>query len=228
MLRIAIASKANENAIAYQEALTTLGAAHTCTLSLDELAQFDGLLIPGGGDIDPSFLNDIDRGSKNIDVALDMAQFALISEFANAGKPILGICRGHQVLNVYFGGGLIQDLGEAGNATHQWTEEAGYKVHQTTATTGSFIAKLYGETFATNSAHHQGLGTLGHGIVSVQTSADGTNEAIAHESLPIYGVQWHPERMCFAHARPDTVDGSKVLQFFLDECSRVKEEMAAE
>ncbi len=203
----------------YQNALAELGADWVCSLTLEEIETFDGLLLPGGGDVDPSFFNAENDGSESIDMALDMAQFAILSEFVNTGKPVLGICRGHQLINIYFGGSLIQDLGEAGNAIHRWTEETGDKVHQTIATPGSFIATLYGEApFATNSAHHQALDALGRGLVAVQTSADGVNEAIAHESLPIYGVQWHPERMCFEKARPDTVDGSKVIQLLLNEC----------
>ncbi len=206
----------------YQKALTALDVDWTCSLTLDEIDSYDGVLMPGGGDVDPSFLNEENKGSKNIDIALDMAQFAILSEFVNAGKPVLGICRGHQLINVYFSGGLHQDLGEAGNATHQWAEETGDKVHQTTAVAGTFIAALYGtEPFATNSAHHQAVSTLGRGLAVAQWSADGVNEAIYHESLPIYGVQWHPERMCFEKARPDTVDGSKVIAFFLKECERV-------
>ncbi len=219
-MKIALAGKP-EQTKNYQDALHALDVDFICTLKADALEDFDGLLIPGGGDVDPSFFDQENDGSHNIDIDLDMAQFAMLSEFANAGKPVLGICRGHQVINVYFGGSLFQDLGAERVATHQWTEETGDKVHQNTAVAGSYIAALYGEAFATNSAHHQGLDKLGRGLISVQTSADGVNEAICHERLPIYGVQWHPERMCFAHARPDTVDGSKVLGFFLAECARV-------
>ncbi len=220
-MKILLAGKADKTEN-YQNALRELGAQFVCNLTLEEIDEFDGLLLPGGGDVDPTFLNEENKGSENIDTALDMAQFAILSEFVNSGKPVLGICRGHQLINVYFSGGLVQDLGEAGNATHRWTEETGDKVHQTTAVPGSFIAQLYGEApFATNSAHHQALAKLGHGIVAAQFAADGTNEAIYHESLPIYGVQWHPERMCFEKARPDTVDGSKMIAFFLQECERM-------
>ncbi len=220
-MKILIAGK-KEDTENYQNALRELGVQYVCNLTLEEIDAFDGLLLPGGGDVDPLFLNEENKGSENIDTALDMAQFAILSEFVNSGKPVLGICRGHQVINVYFSGELIQDLGDDGNATHRRSDETGDKVHETTAVAGSFIAKLYGEgPFATNSAHHQGLGKLGHGLIAVQSAADGVNEAICHESLPIYGVQWHPERMCFEKARPDTVDGSKVLAFFLQACERV-------
>ncbi len=225
-MKILIADK-SEHTLNYQNAMQALGAQFCCTLSLEGVEAFDGLLLPGGGDVDPTFLNEENKGSTNIDIDLDMAQFALLSEFVNSGKPVLGICRGHQVINVYFGGGLIQDLGEVGNATHRWEEATGDKVHQTTAVPGSFVATLYGEApFATNSAHHQGLAKLGSGLVAAQFAADGVNEAIYHECLPIYGVQWHPERMCFEKARTDTVDGSKVLAFFLQECARVQVEQA--
>lgn len=217
-MKILIAGTA-EKTENYQDALRELGANFVCSLTLDEIDTFDGLLLPGGADVDPSFFGAENEGSEGIDMALDMAQFAILSEFVNMGKPVLGICRGHQLINIYFGGSLIQDLGEAGNTIHRWTEETGDKVHQTTATPGSFIAQLYGEApFATNSAHHQAINALGRDLIAVQSSADGVNEAIVHASLPIYGVQWHPERMCFAKARPDTVDGSKVINLLLEAC----------
>ena len=66
-----------------------------------------------------------------------------------------------------------------------------------------------------NSAHHQGVDRLGEGLRVIQRSEDGVVEALVHERLPILCVQWHPERMCLDHRRPDTVDGGKLLESFV-------------
>ena len=83
---------------------------------------------------------------------------------------------------------------------------------------GSSLYRSYGSSCPVNSSHHQGVERLAKGFRITARSEDGVVEAIEHESLPVWGVQWHPERMCFAHARGDTADGSVVLRFFLEQC----------
>ena len=78
--------------------------------------------------------------------------------------------------------------------------------------------QLYGADFFVNSSHHQAVGRPGRGIRIIQRSGDGAAEAIAHESLPILSVQWHPERMCYERRRNDTVDGSRVFLYFKELC----------
>ena len=69
-----------------------------------------------------------------------------------------------------------------------------------------------------NSSHHQAIEHTGKGLRAVMYSGDGVIEAAEHDSLPVWSVQWHPERMCFRHRRDDTVDGSLIFRFFLDQC----------
>ena len=138
-----------------------------------------------------------------------------------AGKPVLGICRGLQVINIYFGGDLIQDLGEK-NECHRRTGDQD-KVHRSITKPGTWLEELYGTEYPTNSAHHQAVGTVGTGLETVSLSEDSVVEALVHTSLPVYSVQWHPERMCFANRRDDTVDGSRVIRFFLDVCAKKAE-----
>lgn len=171
-----------------------------------------GLLLPGGGDVEPVRYGEENRGSHDIDPALDRQQFALLERYRGAGKPILGICRGHQVINVFFGGSLIQDLPGADFHTRRNGVDS---IHPTTAEPGSFAAALYGPSFTVNSAHHQGVGVLGEGLIPVQYAKDGVIEGVRHAELPIFGVQWHPERMTGRLSRPDTVDGSVLFHFFL-------------
>ena len=189
-----------------------------------DVADFDGLLIPGGGDVDPALYHRPLDGGGAPDRELDDRQFAVISAFLAAGKPVLGICRGLQVLNVYFGGTLIQDLptqyappeGRPALYHSQVNDRDG--AHMTRAVPGSFLAELYGEAFPVNTAHHQAVETPGRDLEIVQWAEDGTVEAFHHRALPVIAVQWHPERMCLRHARPDTVDGLPVFRHFLGMC----------
>ena len=174
--------------------------------------KFDGLILSGGGDIDPAYYGQENKGCFGVDAARDEAEFRLIEAYLREGKPILGICRGHQILNVYFGGSLTQHLPEA--AAHM-PAKAGDSVHMTRALPGSFPAELYGERFPVNSAHHQGIARLAQELEAVQWAEDGVIEACIHKRLLVYSVQWHPERMCLRHARADTVDGSLIFRWFI-------------
>ena len=174
---------------------------------------FDGLVLPGGGDISPAFYHAENKGSRNIDALLDSVQFSLLQAFVSAGKPVLGICKGIQLINVAFGGTLIQDLSAESLAIHAWAETD--KIHISKAAPGTFPAQLYGSAPRVNSAHHQAVGTVGDGLRIAQYGPDFVVEALYHERLPIIGVQWHPERMCFSYAREDMADGSHLLSYYL-------------
>lgn len=154
------------------------------------------------------------------DVALDEWQMTVLDRFVKAQKPVMGICRGIQVLNVYFGGTLIQHV--PSYMRHRRTPGIPEdKVHMNHAEKGSVLEMLYGmQDFATNSSHHQAVQECGKGLIAIQHSDDGLVEAVVHETLPVFGVQWHPERMAFAHKREDTVDGSIVISYFLSLCEK--------
>lgn len=174
--------------------------------------SFDGLLLPGGGDIDPAFFGEKNHGSKNIDRNLDLIQLSLLDRFVRAKKPVLGICKGMQLINIHFGGGIIQHLKTA--ALHSWKDAD--QIHPVTASTDSFLFPLYGESFSVNSAHHQGIRRPGEGLHVTLSSADGVSEALEHDSLPLFGVQFHPERMCGRRIRPDTIDGGLIFRHFYE------------
>ena len=176
-------------------------------------ADFDGLILPGGGDISPFFYHMENKGSRNIDSLLDSVQFSLFRAFTAAGKPVLGICKGIQLINVAFGGTLIQDLSGESLSIHAWDE--GDKIHITKAAHGTFPSLLYSYVPRVNSAHHQAVAAVGDGLRVAQYGPDFVIEALYHERLPILGVQWHPERMCFSFAREEIEDGSKLLKYFL-------------
>ena len=143
-------------------------------------------------------------------------ELALFQAFYGAGKPILGICRGMQLINVALGGTLIQDLPQEQKAFH-----CGGKadmVHPLRALEGSVLHRLYGPVFSVNSSHHQALGRLGRGLRATAWSESGFPEAVELPGYPLLGVQFHPELMSFGRRRPDTVDGAPIFSWFLALC----------
>ena len=115
---------------------------------------------------------------------------------------------------MWAGGDLIQDLDPALAPFHGGGEED--RVHPVRAVEGSLLHRLYGPVFPVNSAHHQALGRLGTGLTVTARSEGGVIEAVEHESLPLISVQFHPERMTLARARPDAADGRAVFRAFLE------------
>ncbi|MCH5351866.1 MAG: gamma-glutamyl-gamma-aminobutyrate hydrolase family protein [Acutalibacter sp.] len=200
----------------YAEALTFCGAMGIFTENLDFARYCDGLLLTGGADVDPALYGAANLGSMGIDRKRDEAEISLIRTFSESGRPILGICRGLQIINVALGGDLVQDIPTA--PAHRWEESSGDKAHGVTAEKDSFLYPLYGERFAVNSAHHQAVKTPGEGLSVAAMAEDGVIEALENRERNIYATQWHPERMAFRKARPDTVDGRYIFEFFLSKC----------
>ena len=221
-LRVAIpvlATAAEGKFANYYNALRAAGATPIPVSADVDPGAFGGLLLPGGGDIAPERYGQADVACRCVDADLDALQFGALAAFVNAKKPVLAICRGHQLVNVFFGGALIQNLPRA--EVHSRCGAPRDRVHATTADRDSAIFRLYGERPSVNSNHHQGVDRLGKGLRAIQRSDDGVIEGMEHEELPILCVQWHPERMCLNHARPDTVDGLAVFRCFVGLCGDV-------
>lgn len=168
----------------YVNALLFCGA----EICREDPADCDALLLPGGGDIDPQLYGQENRGSADIDAERDRREAEVFRLFLAQGKPIFGVCRGAQMINVLLGGTLHQDipghrLKDLDNLLHG------------SRTVDPLLLSLYGERFPINSTHHQAVDRPGEGLRVVQWADDGTVEALRHESLPIFAVQWHPERL---------------------------------
>jgi putative glutamine amidotransferase len=150
---------------------------------------FDALLLLGGVDPEPRLYGQsILHDSVTVDYARDQLEMAVIPMFIEAKKPIFGICRGLQILNVALGGTLWQDLPSQKGLRH-----SGGIRHELTNTPGLFTHTLFGNHCEVNSYHHQAIDRLAPGLKIASVSQDGTVEAVQHESLPVYAVQWHPE-----------------------------------
>lgn len=151
--------------------------------------RMDALVLSGGGDIHPLYYGKHLTGlDTSVDPHRDEREWELMRWFCAKKKPILGICRGMQVVDVFFGGTLFRHLGTA--HVHDNT------LHTIITAESGRLRPLLGEKLAVNSYHHQAIRTLGAGLhVTAVSDADGVIEAIEHDTLPIMAVQWHPERM---------------------------------
>ncbi len=180
----------------YTDAFQQAGASLIMAMSYDQsdwfAKQCDALLVPGGNDMDSAYFQEPLHPLAHIyERPIDALDYSLISAFLKAGKPILGICRGLQVLNVYFGGTLQQHFNKEEHAQSDGTQPMhALKLHDHT-----FMSNLYEEPIFINSYHHQRIAKLADHLQIAATHPDGTIEAFQHDSLPVWAVQWHPERM---------------------------------
>ena len=193
----------------YFAALEACGVEPVLSMDLRLADSCDALLVPGGTDVDPVHYGQANTASVGIDPDRDRDELALIARFLDLERPILGICRGHQILNIALGGTLLQDI-----PNHTKLPD-GDRVHAVRAT-HPFLRELYGERFTVNSAHHQAVDRLGAGLAATCVSEDGVLEGFIHENGRVIGVQYHPERIAFAHRRPDADDGEALFRAFLE------------
>lgn len=187
----------------YIKVLQDLGAMPEVSREEMSAEGYDGLVLCGGGDPDPLLYGQANQGSYGIEPMRDRRELSCIHSFLKAQKPILGICRGMQLLNIAFGGTLTQHLSSA-----QLHQGVGEEVFHDLRAEG-YLKKLYGRKFSANSSHHQGVDRLGRGLLPAAWASDGLIEAFWHERTAVLGVQFHPERM---------ENGKKVFDLFLQSC----------
>lgn len=167
-----------------------------------DTARLDGLVIGGGDDIGAELY----RGEPTLDVRIDPERDAmelrLLERVETSGVPVLGVCRGAQMLNVFHGGTLHHDIRAAYNMPRMWTPLPRKRVH---FVPGTRAAALFGvERLTVNSLHRQAVDRLGAHLRIAGTDEFGVVQCIEHEHADFrIGVQWHPEFMIYhaAHRR---------------------------
>lgn len=147
-------------------------------------ARCDGLLLAGGGDLHPARYGQSPCANVilSIDEVRDAEEQALFNAFFTRGKPILGVCRGMQAINVFLGGTL-----------HQHTEGHMDCCHSVRCF--GLLQAMLGTSQTVNSFHHQTVDRVAERLSVAACAPDGTIEALVHPTAPILGVQWHPERL---------------------------------
>ncbi len=162
----------------------------------DELvARLDGVVIVGGDDVDPRRYGQAPGPhTLAVDPERDEFESAVIESALRRGVPLLGICRGAQLLNVVRGGTLRQHLPLGEGESHgSYAYPRAHRVHEVRAEAGSLIESLYGPTLRVNSFHHQAVDRPGEGLRVTGTAPDGVIEAVELDGAPVVGLQWHPE-----------------------------------
>jgi putative glutamine amidotransferase len=194
----------------------------------DYVAELDGLVLQGGADVSPLTYGETPiRPEWQGDRIRDMYEIDLLQEFVSAGKPVLGICRGLQLINVAFGGSLYQDIATqcAATETHHHNPNAfDQHFHHIAFVPDTPLARLYPglKSVRVNSIHHQAVKVLGKDLaVEALAVPDDIIEAIRWEG-PSYvrGVQWHPEFHDPSDA--ELLEGQPLLREFLDEAQRTR------
>ena len=200
----------------YSRAIAAAGgvpviAPEQCCGEMTELC--DALLLTGGDDVCPELygeeiLNDtVCTDPKRTAYEVPLTRAVLEKE-----KPILCICRGFQIMNCVLGGDLYQDLVAQCGYVHMNTDIR----HFVTAEPGSVLYKLFGERFKVNSTHHQAVRRLGEGLHVTARSVEGLIEAFEHDTLPIWGTQFHPERLTGIAWDDRTDDFAPYFAAFID------------
>ena len=178
----------------YAEAVKKAGMELT-----DRPTLADGLILTGGGDIATCAYNEPKMLADDPDPYRDQEEFFLIKKFLLYKKPIFGICRGLQIINVYFGGSLYQHIDRHGLKNGKVDS-----FHEITVVKNTFLDKIYRGNIHVNSAHHQGVKKIGSGLKIAAKSPDGIIEALYKKG--IIATQFHPERM--------GDEGLKIFKYF--------------
>jgi len=153
------------------------------------LDHLDGLVFTGGADVEPGRYGQAPDGNGHYEPERDELELGLLAGAVDHQVPVLGICRGLQVLNVHAGGTLHQDVPPHA----RYDVDPGEAVHRVAFEPGTVLHGLYGPDTEVNSLHHQCVDRLGAGLVVAARADDGTIEALEVPGADVLAVQWHPE-----------------------------------
>jgi putative glutamine amidotransferase len=180
-------------------------------------AEVDGILFSGGGDLDPARYADTASPTvQGLDPERDAYEIALARTAVGRDRPVFGICRGCQLINVALGGTLVQHLPEVTDQQHCAKEQWAETVHTVRILPESRLRSVVGlDVLGVNSLHHQAVDVVGGGLRAVAWAEDGTVEAIEGVGLSrVLGVQWHPE-LLLADA-----DHARLFEWLVEEAGR--------
>lgn len=184
--------------------------------AIKESLGCDGLLLPGGSDIDP-LLYGKEREEKcgKPNELRDKNEFAIFAEFVRTQKPILCICRGFQILNVACGGTLHQDIADIRKCNHSDFLKRNKEVHTVSVNEDTKLFDIFGKReVGVNSIHHQAVENVGENLTVSAVSSDGFVEALELNEHPFcVAVQWHPEHMSKNHPLQQ-----RIFDAFVKEC----------
>ena len=181
----------------------------------------DGLFLTGGADLDPSLYGEaVDGTTDTYDPAFDQSDLYLYHAFQKADKPVLGVCRGIQVINVAEGGTLIQDIPSLTREEHQQINFVPPKgkndtAHSVKTVSGTMLQMILGDSAVVNSFHHQAIDTPAPSLTISAFSEDGIIEGA--EKNRVLAVQWHPERML------DRKEQVRIAGAFLSMCASARD-----
>ncbi len=202
--------------IEYILALKTCGAEVRFVKNVTEALLCDGLLFTGGSDITPSFYGE-EKGEKcgKTNIKRDMIEKEIFDAFYKTEKPIFGICRGMQFINVCLGGSVYQDITDKQAEKHKDSLRFFNNFHDVKISKNGLLYDVFeNKEIAVNSTHHQAVKTLGKNLKTAAESRDGFVEAYESISHPFcVGVQWHPEHVF----RKDEMQ-KKLIELFLNKC----------
>ena len=176
--------------------------------AVKEALDADGLLLAGGADIDPALYGrQREQKCGKPDPLRDLAEPMILKAFFNMGKPILGVCRGMQMINVCFGGTLTQDIRKMQQEKHFDILRKNHGSHHVKLDSQSQLATILGSNAAfVNSLHHQAVDRVGAGLRAVAKSEDGFVEALEIADCDFgFAVQWHPEHMSKVKAQQNLI-----------------------
>jgi putative glutamine amidotransferase len=189
--------------------------------NFNEIEKCNGIILSGGHDINPRLYNQPDFlayvDPKGIDEKRDEFEWKIMQHTEEYQKPLLGICRGLQFANVYFGGTLVPDIPAFGKFNHGKFKEGNDRIHLVNIDPNSVLCKITGQQQGeVNSAHHQSVDMPGFGLVVNALSPDGIIEGMERRDPEgksyLMLVQWHPERM----VNPENIFSKNVKQNFLE------------
>lgn len=202
---------------AVREAVTRTGAHASVVLTADvgveqtmaSVAAAEALVVMGGEDVAPCCYGGsaVYPGQGRHYPVADRAQIAAVRHAVAAGMPVLGICRGLQVVDVALGGTLVQHLGDDDAHVLSGVSATRMMVEHPVAVDDGLRELLGAAEVTVRSAHHQAVDTLGDGLEVAATAPDGVIEAVRHRTAPVLGVQWHPEDTGSPHGQLDALLG---------------------